>query len=1086
MASRSPIVVNSSSQASFRIPSVTPQSHRKKSDAALSSSPGLVELPTFAQVPAQGLKSGLNARQAPEGAALGFSSAATLLKKAQDEAQLKKQEKRDVSNGAGDDGVDTKVAGKLTKPRRTEKSGKEGKKRGDGSKQPSLQNGGDGQRGSKTSGTGEACPYFGQPKARTPSISLSEYDFRPEEHQGSPASKPAPLKPAKKPRQRTAKTDKAGKENATEKPRKRTTASAKAATDATATKPKKRFTKSESIILNSDEPDVDNNDSNTTVDRLDKVEAEAPRIGFPVEKPIQSDRTLATVTDIDASAYFSEQPIGMADAQASRQGNDGSSGSPPAMDPSTALPTLVAAPRRRLSWTPAKNTALRKTSPDIRPGTASSAGSDAPSKSLASLISGFGYSEQAAAAVSPKRTSTGEALTKKRRIELADANTVAPAKYKAAPAVPSEPTKKAKIKKKPQTITALATKAYNHDDDGTNAQPTVSEFFDAQTSAVPPTDIRGTHPEEPKKLTKPRKPRAKKADDGTTQPATKKARKGKVKDKSNEKDYMAKLHSPGRARAQEQSQDFLYGTSSQLVLEESPTFIREVQAAILESEAMPTSQTGNLSTNKSSVQVPSAPHGTNLSLGQARRELWCSATRDDGGDFLDVDTVWERRRSNNHSAPAKAVATLPVTTTMDALTGDADTPNPPQRSPVSQNGNALYGPRSPRKAQHDSYDTAIDLCQTSPPTDEPKAESNTVVNFQDQIDAVADQEPAAASSPPQNRFDDDWAVLSSDDSPPNAALNVPKPLSVRSGSPSPVQTSKPPQLLRSATSPSIHRTALQSLDANIGLLSHTSLLKNTVSSQQRHLTSTTADQARRPRGRPRKSSATGTAALNSPKRRGRPPKATVDLEVAAAASFESHRATVRQGKSASQPAESNAWVNIDEISDSDSPSTPSPPRRRAGSSPPTVQPLDLSIAASPSLKAKAPAVVSSALKLNDSTFTDIQADLFTRITATVRSTPPSTDMKNPTWHEKILLYDPIVLEDLAAWLNEQGLCIEMQRLKQKPKSRGRKKKDAPAEEPEYETVKEELKPWMVQKWCEEKSICCLWKEGLRGGVRTRY
>ncbi len=95
-------------------------------------------------------------------------------------------------------------------------------------------------------------------------------------------------------------------------------------------------------------------------------------------------------------------------------------------------------------------------------------------------------------------------------------------------------------------------------------------------------------------------------------------------------------------------------------------------------------------------------------------------------------------------------------------------------------------------------------------------------------------------------------------------------------------------------------------------------------------------------------------------------------------------------------------------------------------------------------------------------------------------------MTNPSWHEKILLYDPIVLEDLTAWLNQQGLRFEIERLKPKTKTRGRKKKDAPPEVDEWEVIKYELKAWMVQKWCEDNSICCLWKEGLRGGVKARY
>ena len=87
------------------------------------------------------------------------------------------------------------------------------------------------------------------------------------------------------------------------------------------------------------------------------------------------------------------------------------------------------------------------------------------------------------------------------------------------------------------------------------------------------------------------------------------------------------------------------------------------------------------------------------------------------------------------------------------------------------------------------------------------------------------------------------------------------------------------------------------------------------------------------------------------------------------------------------------------------------------------------------------------------------------------------------------MYDPIVLEDLTAWLNKQGLRIP----RKAPAVKGiRKEKGKKVKEPQKnevnkaQVVDKELEIWMVQKWCEEKSICCLWREGLRGGVKSRY
>ncbi|KAJ6021846.1 hypothetical protein N7540_007350 [Penicillium herquei] len=84
-------------------------------------------------------------------------------------------------------------------------------------------------------------------------------------------------------------------------------------------------------------------------------------------------------------------------------------------------------------------------------------------------------------------------------------------------------------------------------------------------------------------------------------------------------------------------------------------------------------------------------------------------------------------------------------------------------------------------------------------------------------------------------------------------------------------------------------------------------------------------------------------------------------------------------------------------------------------------------------------------------------DLFTQITKAVRVQPklsPSSSTtgsrKYPTWHEKILTYDPIILEDLATWLNVEGLrLVDEDR---------------------------EVSSLDVRTWCESKGICCCWKQ----------
>ncbi|OAX82608.1 structure-specific endonuclease subunit SLX4 [Emergomyces africanus] len=83
--------------------------------------------------------------------------------------------------------------------------------------------------------------------------------------------------------------------------------------------------------------------------------------------------------------------------------------------------------------------------------------------------------------------------------------------------------------------------------------------------------------------------------------------------------------------------------------------------------------------------------------------------------------------------------------------------------------------------------------------------------------------------------------------------------------------------------------------------------------------------------------------------------------------------------------------------------------------------------------------------------------LSSRITEAIKSQPrirAFNGLKQPTWYEKILMYDPIQLEDLAVWLNTDGF--------------GRIGEDR------------EVGPGVVREWCESKGICCVWKKKASG------
>ncbi|KAG5977586.1 hypothetical protein E4U56_007336 [Claviceps arundinis] len=93
------------------------------------------------------------------------------------------------------------------------------------------------------------------------------------------------------------------------------------------------------------------------------------------------------------------------------------------------------------------------------------------------------------------------------------------------------------------------------------------------------------------------------------------------------------------------------------------------------------------------------------------------------------------------------------------------------------------------------------------------------------------------------------------------------------------------------------------------------------------------------------------------------------------------------------------------------------------------------------------------------TFTASDETLFKYITRAITTAPRTSVPTEPSWHEKILLYDPVVLEDLTDWLNSGQLTRV-----------GCRKK---------------IKPAKLKSWCDSKSICCLWKTTWHGSERKR-
>ncbi|KAK8198686.1 5'-flap endonuclease [Zalaria obscura] len=315
----------------------------------------------------------------------------------------------------------------------------------------------------------------------------------------------------------------------------------------------------------------------------------------------------------------------------------------------TALPEIGdyvpdLAPRRRLSWTPVQDTALPPSFQQSEIETIES-----PPKTTATfgdLLGNFAYhqADEAQRPPSHDRDVNGEAFTKRRRldpVEGVNASKEAEDEPKAkgrarAKKQPKEsvPKKAKSPKKKATTITELATSAYRPVQlESPSANPTISDFFapQDQTAEQRESEMRTmVRLAKPKPVRK-RPSRAKVAFAEGTEDNASKTTKSKAKSKSAASSSAVEsqiLYTPQKAQRDMRCQDFLFGTSSQLARDESPTFIRDMQLAMRESENLMSSQLVDSGEATSAAPVPTAPHGTSLTVGQAHRALWSVSARD--------------------------------------------------------------------------------------------------------------------------------------------------------------------------------------------------------------------------------------------------------------------------------------------------------------------------------------------------------------------------------------------------------------------------------------------------------------------------
>lgn len=587
------------------------------------------------------------------------------------------------------------------------------------------------------------------------------------------------------------------------------------------------------------------------------------------------------------------------------------------------------------------------------------------------------------------------------------------------PPEPAKPKRSKSPKKKPQTVTAKATAPF------------------AAPEKTPANNLlQYLAPDTPSDLINRR---------GEQQPADKPKRRSSTKTASKHKRATAKatkaskqapiLLPPDKALEKAMDQQLLFGTSSQLARDDSPTFVRDLQHAMKESESI-ILDTIEVKRGGMTASVASgSTNGSTLSLFTASRDLWSAAARDLGGSLQEAEVV-DLSKTPKHKPRRKAEESpsrphLPIEQTKAVTKPDLGAGTP------------------------DGWTNVDDITSPEHPQLETDAERLVPRSL---AEAALRSRPKIRSPVKKSKAAEKTQKDTAENVPPGmpnykgfTASDLAK--EIKSYHFKPVKRREDQIALLERCWESKNRIALQSLEPNVNVPQPRD--DTVVAIEAPADPPKDANPIRKKRGRPPKvadladapaDSESGSKVSSPAKPRGRPKKAatekTTPIKKAAKAPRKPKTPTTT-----STPIKHPQPRRPTEIPDSDSEATPRPTSHHFSvpSQPSVINPP---IHTLPMSSASAPPTPLTHSKL------------LGKITQAISTYPPTHCMTNLTFYEKILLYDPIVLEDLAAWLNTEGL--------------GRV------------GVDEEVSALVVKEWCESQSVCCLWRENLRGGERKRW
>lgn len=717
------------------------------------------------------------------------------------------------------------------------------------------------------------------------------------------------------------------------------------------------------------------------------------------------------------TSHFFEQPEPKKPTQEKRT-KDGAN-EPPELKKSTKAKAtkgdaneplqLEPAMNRRMDWTPpAQKThiILDSDPPGLEEPRRSQAG-DEPAEPFGSLVAAYTCHDGVQQEPTPISDEDSSFLKKRKLREHVQSKSTDGSELSTAE---KSQVKQRAPKKKPRTITGLATAAYRLPTLPDAVLVAVNENQETEASK---STLTG------KGKTKPRK-RASRASKKPPPPPK------------------PILLSPGAALRQVARQDFVFGTSSQLAREQSPSLLRDLQAAMRNSNQL---DYIDLATpvNSDAIEPP-----------ERRSTLWGAAARDADGDLFDLEV---RNLADGSQRLPEAAA--------------EDDPFGYVRAE-----DAVALPDLPARSSPRDDDSFVDLSDILPAPGTKPIEIVDESHFSRSELSTGSTTgrrgaPGKGHDKELQRGHEDGKHAENELDGPPASKEAPSRPSYELCSDA--QLAK--QVAQYGFKPIKRRTAMIALleqccgggaGAGLGSVRSASTVAGASKDASKSATLLAAETAkeRRPRGRPRKISE-GAAQepppsaqpSQSPKRpRGRPRKDGVASPPRASTPTRAKPSATTASQPPATPKRKAKPKAVIEIPDSDSDGAGDLSGSPCSSPNPTfspAQPVDLTLSLDEDTE------VSLAMSP-----TDQQSALFAHITKAVTTAPRTTDPANPSWHEKILLYDPVVLEDLTSWLN----CGQLTRVGH----------DGEASVGE------------VKKWCESKSVCCLWKVNLRGKERKRY